>query len=100
MLTKDVFTNASIGPSSHPRGGIEAEHRACIEPASRHHRASIELSASRHRGRGSARSHPAEGGAARGARGSSEKYDDTTPVLRPYDEPQTITDACRITHIV
>ena len=32
MLTEDVFTHASIEPSSHHRGGIEAEHRACIEP--------------------------------------------------------------------
>jgi hypothetical protein len=39
MLTEDVFTHASIEPSSHHRGGIEAEHRSCIEPR-------IELSAS------------------------------------------------------
>ena len=32
MLTEDVFTHASIEPSSHHRGGIEAEHRSCIEP--------------------------------------------------------------------
>ena len=31
MLTEDVFTHASIEPSSHHRGGIEAEHRSCIE---------------------------------------------------------------------
>ena len=51
MLTEDVFTHASIEQASSHRATIEAEHRACIEPASSlhratQHRASIELSAS------------------------------------------------------
>ena len=54
LYTEDVFTHASIKQASSYRATIEAEHRACIEPASSlhraciepQHRASIELSAS------------------------------------------------------
>ena len=46
MLTEDVFTRASIEQASSHQATIEAEHRACIEPASRLHRGCIEPASS------------------------------------------------------
>ena len=63
MLTEDVFTHASIEQASSHRATIEAEHRACIEPASSLHRATASSQhrafSIEHRGQGS-------GGAVRG----------------------------------
>ena len=57
MLTEDVFTHASIEQASSHRATIEAEHRACIEPASSLHRATASSQhrsfSIEHRGRGS-----------------------------------------------
>ena len=57
MLTEDVFTHASIKQASRHRTTIEAEHRACIEPASSLHRATASSQhrafSIEHRGRGS-----------------------------------------------